>query len=108
MGQINNRGGRSDYSGRSRSPNRTQLTSTTAIPGAQVNPADNQHDELLTSKKLAERWAKADKTLSNDRSLDRGCRYVKLGRHVRYHLSDVLAYEAEHTKLGNSEEEVSP
>jgi hypothetical protein len=35
---------------------------------------------------------RAPQTLANDRFLGRGIPYVKIGRLVRYRLSDVLAY----------------
>lgn len=48
---------------------------------------------LLTSDELAERWSCSPRTLANDRSAGVGPAYVKLGKHVRYRLADVEAYE---------------
>jgi len=53
-------------------------------------------DRLLTEQELAQRQGRAVKTLQNDRVFGRGVPFVKLGRSVRYRLSDVLAYEDAH------------
>jgi len=50
-------------------------------------------DLLLTPRELAERWQMSEKTLANHRSGGMGIPYVKLGSAVRYHLSDVIAFE---------------
>ena len=107
MGLTRRCGERSKNSGRSRSAIGAILTPTTPKPGAQDNLATVLQDELLSTKRLAERWKRADKTLANDRSLGRGCRYILLGRHVRYRLSDVLAYEARFTQLIGPDQEIS-
>lgn len=53
----------------------------------------------LTPDDLARRWSIAPGTLENQRSANRGPRYLKLGKGrsapVRYRLADVLEYEAE-------------
>jgi hypothetical protein len=51
-------------------------------------------DKLLTTHDLAERWGLHPGTLANQRSAGRGLPFVRLGRSVRYRLSDVLAVEA--------------
>jgi len=52
-------------------------------------------DEIfLDDRTLATRWGCSPKTLRNQRSLGKGCRFTRLGRLVRYRLSDVLAFEA--------------
>ncbi len=51
-------------------------------------------DVFLSEKELARRWGCKAKTLSNQRCLGTGPPFVKLGRCVRYRLSDVLAFEA--------------
>ena len=57
---------------------------------------------LLTPEELAERWDYTVETLANWRSDNRGPRFVKMAEKgtskagVRYRLSDVEAYEANH------------
>jgi hypothetical protein len=52
-------------------------------------------DQLITDQELAKRWSCSPKTLRNQRSQGQGCPYVRLGRMVRYRLSDVVAFEAQ-------------
>lgn len=52
-----------------------------------------ESDVFLTEKQLADRWQVSDKKLQADRWLGVGVSYLKLGRAVRYRLSDVRAYE---------------
>jgi hypothetical protein len=47
---------------------------------------------LLTPKEVSELIARAEQSLANDRCARRGLPYVKIGRSVRYKLTDVLAY----------------
>ncbi|WP_374631137.1 DNA-binding protein [Ferrovibrio sp.] len=52
---------------------------------------------LLTENQLWRRWQLASaKKLQADRVRGVGCPYIKIGRLVRYRLSDVVAYEAKH------------
>ncbi len=51
-------------------------------------------DEFLTTRELAERWKIKENTLAILRVNSNGCPYVKIGRTVRYRLSDVVAYES--------------
>lgn len=62
---------------------------TEALPPSQLVAG-----EFLSDIDLAERWRCSPKTLRNQRSLGLGCPFVRLGRIVRYRLSDVAAYEA--------------
>lgn len=58
----------------------------------QIAPAD---DTLLTEDELARRWRLASaKKLQADRVKGVGCPFVRIGRCVRYRMSDVLAHEA--------------
>lgn len=57
----------------------------------------NWHEDLVTQKDLAKRWKISEATLERDRSLGKGCRYIKIGHLVRYRLVDVEAYENECT-----------
>lgn len=53
-----------------------------------------RNDCLITEKALATRWNLASaKKLQADRASGTGCPYVKIGRAIRYRLSDVVAYE---------------
>ena len=54
----------------------------------------NARDEIfLTEKDLASRHQLSVKTLRNARVTGTYIRFVRLGRTVRYRLSDVIAYE---------------
>jgi hypothetical protein len=53
-------------------------------------------EKLLTEKQLAKRHRRSPKTLRNDRVKGTYIPFLKIGRQVRYRLSDVLAYEAAH------------
>ena len=48
----------------------------------------------LTSADLATRWAMAEATLRNWRVIGKGPRFIRVGRNVRYRLSDIIAWEA--------------
>lgn len=59
---------------------------------------------LLTERQLAERWQLASsKKLQADRVSGKGCPFVRIGRCVRYRLSDVLAYEDANLRTSTSE-----
>jgi hypothetical protein len=55
---------------------------------------DEQTEQLMTQEELAFRWQISEATIERDRSLRRGCRYMKLGGLIRYRLQDVLDYES--------------
>ena len=57
------------------------------------SPADALDEIFLTEKQLASRHQLSVKTLRNARVTGSYIRFVRLGRTVRYRLSDVLAYE---------------
>jgi hypothetical protein len=56
-------------------------------------PADARDEIFLTEKQLASRHQLSVKTLRNARVTGSYIRFVRLGRTVRYRLSDVVAYE---------------
>jgi hypothetical protein len=56
-------------------------------------PADALHEIFLTEKQLASRHQRSVKTLRNARVTGSYIRFVRLGRTVRYRLSDIIAYE---------------
>jgi hypothetical protein len=55
--------------------------------------ADARDEVFLTEKQLASRHQLSVKTLRNARVSGSYIRFVRLGRTVRYRLSDVIAYE---------------
>ena len=58
---------------------------------------------FLTEIQLAERHQRAVKTLQADRLKGGGVPFVKLGRSVRYRLSDIEAWEQAHLMHSTSE-----
>jgi excisionase family DNA binding protein len=55
---------------------------------------DITHDRWMTRQELADRYAVPVKTTAEWASKGTGPPYAKFGRHVRYRLSDVVAWEA--------------
>lgn len=51
------------------------------------------NDPAFTETELAQRWAISIKTLQRWRSENRGPRYIKLSKVVRYRLADILDHE---------------
>lgn len=51
------------------------------------------HDPWLTRPEVAERLRVPEKTLAQWASQKRGPRYARFGRHTRYRLSDLIAWE---------------
>jgi predicted DNA-binding transcriptional regulator AlpA len=59
-----------------------------------VNDMDNNADERwLSRQELADRYGLPVKTPAQWASKGTGPRYARIGRHVRYRLSDVIAWE---------------
>lgn len=50
-------------------------------------------EEFLSEVDLAARWAMSSKTLTRWRGIRRGPPFVKLGKTVRYAMSDILEFE---------------
>jgi hypothetical protein len=59
-------------------------------------------DTLLTEQQLAARWQVSPKTLRNARVAGRLIGFVKIGRSVRYRLSEIIAYELQNSVLSTS------
>jgi hypothetical protein len=57
---------------------------------------------FLTEQQLAERHQRSVKTIRNERVAGVGVPFVKIGRHVRYRLSDVEAYEQDHLRTSTA------
>jgi excisionase family DNA binding protein len=55
----------------------------------------DEHDRWLTRNELATRLGVPEKTPAQWASKGTGPRYARFGRHVRYRLSDVIAWEQE-------------
>lgn len=53
----------------------------------------NEPEQLMTQEEVAFRWKISEATLERDRTMKKGCRYLKIGGLIRYRLRDVLEYE---------------
>ena len=58
----------------------------------------------LTEQQLAARWAISVKTLQLWRTQGIGVKFCKLGRSVRYKLSEIEAYEAAQERASTSQQ----
>jgi Helix-turn-helix domain len=79
------------------------------IPGndrPKPDPSSAADETFLTDEQLAARWQIAPKTLRNARVTGRLIGHVKIGRSVRYRLSEIVAYELQNSKrsTGGGEE----
>lgn len=61
-------------------------------------------DVFLTKRQLADRHQRSVKTLQNLRVAGGGIPYLKIGRSVRYRLSDVIAWEDRNMRRSTSDE----
>jgi predicted DNA-binding transcriptional regulator AlpA len=61
-------------------------------------PPKPSSETWLTRPELADRWKMPPATLDQWGSQGRGPKYARFGRHVRYRLSDVIAWEDEQFK----------
>jgi hypothetical protein len=78
-----------------------------ALTPKPANPGADGHGEnavFLTESQLAARHQKSVKTIRNLRVSGGYIPYVKIGRHVRYRLDDIVAYEKSHLKRFTSDE----
>ncbi len=57
------------------------------------SPSGQIEEVFLTERQLAARHQRSAKTLRNARVYGRYIKFVRIGRSIRYRLSDVLAYE---------------
>jgi excisionase family DNA binding protein len=55
--------------------------------------SNNTNERWLSRQELADRFGLPVKTLAQWASKGTGPRYARMGRHVRYRLSDVLTWE---------------
>lgn len=73
------------------------------MQGTQQTKVDASSDVLLDERSLATRWAISIRTLQNQRLAGRGIVFVKIGRSVRYRLSDIVAFESHRCRSSTSE-----
>lgn len=74
--------------------------SATPIATRSIVPID---EIFLSEKQLAMRWSLASaKKLQADRGAGLGCPWVKIGRAVRYRMSDIVAYEIANLRTSTS------
>jgi hypothetical protein len=60
-------------------------------------------EELLTGPEYAQIRRCSVRTIERERSTGTGCKFVKLGRAVRYQRSDILNFIEQHARLSTSE-----
>jgi hypothetical protein len=65
-------------------------------------PKSSCDEAFLTDEELAARWKLSPKTLRNARVTGRLIGHVKIGRSVRYRLSEVIAYETQNSVRSTS------
>jgi hypothetical protein len=71
--------------------------------GGRQKPAPSSGDEtFLTDEELAARWHVSPKTLRNARVAGRLIGFVKIGRSIRYRLSEVIAFEEQNSVRSTS------
>ena len=70
----------------------TRKNEDRAAGALQALPADRTKDKLLTTKEVAIFLNKAEQTLINHRFSNKGMPYVRIGRSIRYWMSDVIAH----------------
>lgn len=66
-----------------------------------------QEHTLLSTKLLARRWNIAPRTLERWRAEDRGPQFVRIGRHIRYRQTDILAFETMQIEATKAEQRPS-
>jgi Helix-turn-helix domain len=92
-------------SSRRREPKQRPNVHWGARRSAGESTEDNRRlDKLLTENEAAELRRQSVRTLQAERLRGGGCPFVKLGRSVRYRLSDVQQFI--HTRIRNSTTEV--
>jgi hypothetical protein len=65
-------------------------------------PTD-QIDLLLTQREYASIRRCSERTIERERASGTGCRYIKIGRGVRYKHADLLDFIERHTRQSTSE-----
>lgn len=67
----------------------------------------NQENSLLSTKLLSRRWNIAPRTLERWRTKGRGPQFVRIGRHVRYRLTDIIDFEVTNTQASSATHHLS-
>ena len=67
----------------------------------------NQENSLLSTKLLSRRWNIAPRTLERWRAEGRGPQFVRIGRHVRYRLTDIIDFEVKNTQASSANRHLS-
>jgi hypothetical protein len=67
----------------------------------------DQDQTLLSTKLLSRRWNIAPRTLERWRAEGRGPQFLRIGRHVRYRQTDILAFEGKRIEAGDSEQRLT-
>ena len=62
-----------------------------------------ENELFYTEKQLAARWQTSVKKLQKDRLQGTGVQWVRLGRLVRYRISDIIDWEIDHTRSSTSD-----
>jgi hypothetical protein len=60
-------------------------------------------DELLTTAEYARERKSSERTVERERTSGTGCKFVKIGRSVRYRRRDILDFIARHVRGSTSE-----
>jgi Helix-turn-helix domain len=60
-------------------------------------------DFLFTQSEYANLRRCSERTIERERASGAGCRYIKIGRSVRYKRADVLDFIEQHARLSTSE-----
>ena len=67
-----------------------------------ANLSSHSAERMLKDKELAARHNRSVRTVQADRISGVGVPYVKIGRSVRYRLSDILAFEEKHLRRSSN------
>jgi helix-turn-helix protein len=65
-------------------------------------------DLLLTQREYASIRRCSERTIERERASGTGCRYIKIGRGVRYKRADLLDFIESHARRSTSELEPQP
>ena len=60
-------------------------------------------DQLLTTAEYARERKCSERTVERERTSGTGCKFVKIGRAVRYRRRDILDFIARHVRASTSE-----
>jgi len=81
------------------------MTDKRSVAPPVARPVAALDEIFLTETQLAERHRISVKSIRNARVYGGYVKFVKIGRNVRYRLSDVLEFEAAHVQRSTSDRE---